>query len=682
MIRRMLAFTPRFMMVSLLVASGLGILSGSKVQAANANSNNGRCDVAIIIDTSGSVGNDIGQAMTPLKNGVKGLFGAFGTDGDEIWLAFWSFAGPSQGSQTIGGEPHKNGTYDDSVINPTSPINPYNSATYYQSSGAGAGFKNAINSMKSYGLTNYGWAFGFRNNDTRNPIVAGIADSADIIVFMTDGEPTAPYGGDDTDQADKNRGRQKAAYYQNNGIRVFGVPIAGTSATTSTINYVINGNQNNNTDVFTSSYANLPTNIKNNVGPACTPFIINYNLFPQITQVSEGQIVSPFGTIMPRAEADNTGPTNSKPTHWEMTRLVYAPGNNPTRTGGTSGPATVPCNFFSGAGRSSCSKITEGNNVVINASGGSKILGSANETLDYPLGTLVCYVASVKPYRHIGNDWRHSTMVCTKVAKKPHIHVQGGDLRVLGPIRTGTSSIGATTYGSWVEYGVFSVAQNNHIYSASTGSASDTLTFANTPTLGNFGALNSTNIESYFTGGNTDCSNIDITSAGRRDYRCDQDNMTLSETNLGGSVVIRNTKSGGIITIDNDIKRPDGASYTDAKSIPQLVLIANKILIKGAVRQIDAWLLATGPNGTIDTCYDRPEDDRVNAKECDQALIINGPVRTDILRLFRTFGADANNREAAAETFNLRPDAYLWLYARNDRIKIRTNAIHELPPRY
>ncbi|HEU4715637.1 MAG TPA: hypothetical protein VFS14_02290, partial [Candidatus Saccharimonadales bacterium] len=110
-----------------------------------------------------------------------------------------------------------------------------------------------------------------------------------------------------------------------------------------------------------------------------------------------------------------------------------------------------------------------------------------------------------------------------------------------------------------------------------------------------------------------------------------------------------------------------------------VVIIANNINIHGNVRQIDAWLVASG---TINTCNDFTGN--LTSNKCNQPLAVNGPVVTNRLVLNRTAGSGTGAQSGdPAERFNLRPDAFLWAQLQasgND--KAQTVYSTELPPRF
>ncbi len=140
---------------------------------------------------------------------------------------------------------------------------------------------------------------------------------------------------------------------------------------------------------------------------------------------------------------------------------------------------------------------------------------------------------------------------------------------------------------------------------------------------------------------------------------------------------------GKVVNINSDI-RYQNSSISSARSIPQLVIIANQIRIASTVKNVDAWLVAR-QDGTrpaiIHTCGNR---DDPNATQCNDRLRVNGPVITEQLLLKRTAGGGvAAQAGEPAEVFNARPDAYLWFIETfGGGQRLPTASTTELPPRF
>ena len=127
-------------------------------------------------------------------------------------------------------------------------------------------------------------------------------------------------------------------------------------------------------------------------------------------------------------------------------------------------------------------------------------------------------------------------------------------------------------------------------------------------------------------------------------------------------------------------KDADESSRALLGALPQVVIIAQNIIVNEAVAQIDAWLVATD---TIHTCSISNVAE-LGGDVCTTRLTVNGPVITDRLLLYRTAGAGTGAAAGdPAEVFNLRPDAYLWATAlQNETARVKTVEFKELPPRY
>ena len=162
-------------------------------------------------------------------------------------------------------------------------------------------------------------------------------------------------------------------------------------------------------------------------------------------------------------------------------------------------------------------------------------------------------------------------------------------------------------------------------------------------------------------------------------------NLTITGGNIGlGKSVIINAP-GSTVTITKDIKYSPG-TMSNISSIPQVVIIAKDILIQGvnentAVKQVDAWLIATG---TINTCYDAGSSASLTINRCKARLTVNGPVMANKLLLWRTGGSESGAAASdPSEVFNLRPDAYLWGISQSSKSgRLETVYQRELPPRF
>lgn len=298
------------------------------------------------------------------------------------------------------------------------------------------------------------------------------------------------------------------------------------------------------------------------------------------------------------------------------------------------------------------------------------------------------------------------------------------------PVVDGTGQPIQYLFGSWVEYGIFASGTTN-VPNSGTGTGSGSafagkglanatqcdyakLTFVNATTSQPSKTCNNNSvIGGYSTGQSIPNIAADfpvITAAGPGKTPVYNDGTTnpqglYTSSNHGSPVVsdpitisaktltrgewaVINAPNADV-TITGDITYTDGP-YQTIYDIPQLVIIAKNIYINPNVKNVDAWLIAQGTTksgtGILDTC--RISSDyttSLTAGVCNLPLEVNGPVMSQQLWLRRTYGLDTDDGTAGApaETFNLRPDAYLWSFARASSTgQIHTGYSQELPPRF
>ena len=449
--------------------------------------------------------------------------------------------------------------------------------------------------------------------------------------------------------------------------------------------------------------------------PGGIPLPQNYTLTPHVDSISPTAIEA--GSKMTiTSSVDNVGQVKSQTTKWEITQINVNPGKQAPHENNAGANALAPCqggggsaagNYFKD-GNSTCKNVAKGSGVFnLGApSPNLKPLASAIDIGDLPVGTRVCFALSVQPHSNTDARWMHSTPVCTVVGKKPKVQIWGGDIAVRGKIETSTTvkNVGGSTqvFGSWVEYGAFSVGTNNRFASGSglNGQANNAqtawskLTFANVDESGAAAFGNYTSaanfrpapgVASYFAslpnkqavgGASVDLGGLTFATGSAPVVRT-AGNLTITGGAIpaGRSVVIIAT---GTVTITGNITYTN-AVLNSVKDIPQVVIIANNINIKDSVKQVDAWLVASA---TINTCYNFAGS--LNSNKCNNPLAVNGPIVTNKLILNRTAGGDSGAQSGdPAERFNLRPDAYLWAQLQasgND--KAQTVYSTELPPRF
>lgn len=319
-------------------------------------------------------------------------------------------------------------------------------------------------------------------------------------------------------------------------------------------------------------------------------------------------------------------------------------------------------------------------------------------------GSRVCFGLFLDPTNATTRTSPGFDIECSEIARKPKLQVWGGDVRVRGRVETSVVPFDTSLYGSWGEYGVISTGVNAGFASGSglnNGTTSvdnktwNLLTFANRDNSGaaNYGSfaptLPASSLSAQFMAApsaGAAASNLGSLASGTYTAA----NLTITPSTIGQQagkgkkIVIRAT---GTVTITGDITYQGvaGATFTSVDQIPQVVIIASRINIRGSASNIDAWLLTTGATGIINTCSDVGDAVPINSTICPNRLTVNGPIETAHLLLRRTGGSGSTAATAGdpAEVFNLRGDAYVWgrtQAAQNG--KAQTVYSKELPPRF
>lgn len=448
----------------------------------------------------------------------------------------------------------------------------------------------------------------------------------------------------------------------------------------------------------------------------------NFNLSPSVN-VPQTSAVEPGSTIAPLSgTVTNKGSTSSfNNTAWQLSRFVVAPGGTPPG----SGTGADPCTYYGNG----CKNLASGKQIF---PVGATTVGqnTTDMVTDAPAGAHMCYALSVNGFdqdhdpnnQALSKIWLNSTPVCIVIGKKPKVQILGGDLATRGGINTGVTQKTNGVFGSWVEYGAFSVLANQGLASesglsteaqpqqANTQASWSKLTFANSlpGQAGNFTAGSSTfrpfpNAGQYFSSltstiannGGSCSGNVgqDTFSTGSAVQVCHAGNLTLSggTLNAGQSAVI---VASGDVAINGNLTYANGP-YTSLTQLPQLVIIAKNIYIADTVSNIDAWLVTYDPvanatTGTVNTCaviggvFDPTAKAALSSTTCSTPLVIHGPVIAGQLYLRRTGGSGANGASGdPAETIDLRADTYLWaqLIAAGAG-RAQTDTTTELPPRF
>lgn len=445
-----------------------------------------------------------------------------------------------------------------------------------------------------------------------------------------------------------------------------------------------------------------------------------YSLDPSIS-TSIADAAEPGTAITINPSVNNAGPTASVNTNWRLTSFRVSPGGN-VPAGGNS--ASEPCNFYNTSGVSNCGNASftsgGGSTGVFNFPKGiHNYTGRGATVPDLPAGTKFCYALSVQPRAQDSSQWRHSTPACVTIGSKPKVHIWGGDLYVgrkiagLGAptaasnIQTSTSvrSVAGTnrTWGSWVEYGALASGTITGIGSGSsyagnglagaTRCSTGPLTFtngtngncANNGTFGGYSTGQSIpDVASSFpTNGATNIGanrTVSLTTYSGTYVASGTLTITTSNITRGRSVII--IAPTATVNIQGNL-RYNNSVLRSISDIPQVVIVARNINIRSEVDQVDAWLIAkattAGVGGEINTCSDVAKTANLAVSPCDSQLVVNGPVMANKLYLRRTTNTGTGE---PAEIFNLRPDAYLWAYARaSASARVQTVYSTEMPPR-
>ena len=339
-------------------------------------------------------------------------------------------------------------------------------------------------------------------------------------------------------------------------------------------------------------------------------------------------------------------------------------------------------------------------------------------------GKVLCRSTTAAPSSNTNAAATESAQSCVVVGKKPKVQVHGGDLSV-GKVFTGTSvtsQVNTSTsfraagagelFGSWVEYGIFATGTVTGTASGSAFAAISTnpnvcqrsyLSFtlstntcsAATTVIGGYTPARlipdvSVNFPQPGAALGASVTPNSLLSGAGTYIGTRTGNLTINASNLqpGKTVVLKVTGTATIVGNQVNNNDNNGAGYRGASQLPQLVIIANKIVIANSVSNVDAWLVANGADGTVETCdtgsstYALSGAARLTGSKCNNSLTVNGPVMAKHLWLRRTANADGASPGTPAEVFNLRADAYLWAEAQSVSAgRIQTVYTTELPPR-
>lgn len=467
---------------------------------------------------------------------------------------------------------------------------------------------------------------------------------------------------------------------------------------------------------------------------ACVNIPFDYNLWPRTNTSESRSIKKGVNQLRVSSSVMNFGGTRTQDqTRTMLTRFVLKEGDDDiTGYQFRQEPADdAGCRYIrslrSGA---QCDQLrtNNGNDRQMFAAGADTPITGANpsyldtsiEGLNLQFNDRLCYMTSVDRYNTANNQngsWHHGAPLCFTVKLSPNAQVHGGDTYVGRSVMGSVGDTSATittqrsrseadgSIGSWMEFGAFAP---NAITSASgaglagrQGSSNDItssnqLTFSNT-TQGRYGYFSTNsmgsapNIISNFSsttqiGG----TSVDINGTGAGNYRLTGSVVRLTNgENMNASRVLYAPNS--TVIIENNLTYED-REYSSFAELPQLVIVAENIIINESVSTIDAWLMASDrvvtcrPGSQSASTYPASYLLGVNGTNCRDQLKINGPVMAGQLHLYRVGPVDENYANIPAEVINLRPDAYLWAYGQsrnlNQGAAIKTTTITELPPRF
>jgi hypothetical protein len=171
----------------------------------------------------------------------------------------------------------------------------------------------------------------------------------------------------------------------------------------------------------------------------------NYQLDPSVMRNS-AEVVEPNSSISVSSSVElsriltDRVVSRSRDTQWQLTELTVAPGtpdsNVPGWGGGNS--AALPCGTYYRNASATCRTVASGTRIF---NPGTTNLPTQNVPVnDLEVGTRLCYGLSVQPRAHNSSQWRHSSVQCAIVGKKPKFQVHGGDVSVGGLINTSTTN--------------------------------------------------------------------------------------------------------------------------------------------------------------------------------------------------------------------------------------------------
>ncbi len=439
--------------------------------------------------------------------------------------------------------------------------------------------------------------------------------------------------------------------------------------------------------------------------------------FPGITVQFDGNLTNGGGS--------SSVTTNSqRPTYYSYLHMTY-PKNAPVPGGivtiGAGGG--IDCSNYAGLSGAAGSCQAGGSGSLANGINANQTVSSssgnfARDPITVPanaqIGSRVCSVIVVSPASadvpgSIINNARASAPVCITVVAppiSPEVQIWGYDARVGQKVSTSLLIQAPGMTGSWSEYGVLS-GSNNSNFASGRGLDGPVSNF-NQGSWSNFTFANSNVTDA-------NCSTSHFGCYGTVSYpsqlvtalraRCTSWNNGTAASpypiNGGSYSSTQFICVNGTARIGADIATSD-APTSNPTGLPQVVIIADNIIIDPGVRNVNAWLIAgtSATTGNVSTCSTMktgsgastnyfPNFNAVTlgnipgALGCPTPLTVTGPVVANKLYLFRT--TDSGKVGNPAEIFNLRADAFLWAYGgggASGTPYAQTTSIQELPPRF
>lgn len=328
---------------------------------------------------------------------------------------------------------------------------------------------------------------------------------------------------------------------------------------------------------------------------------------------------------------------------------------------------------------------------------GSLAIGTSNvtnnsQTLNITQGGRICAYWNIDAINPLVVNEDGPDTKCAYIGFSPKLQAWGSDIRVGSALAVGdnvgslmkgqvsTIKAGAsTTYaGTWSEYGLF--APYNPDVSTPASSIIDVGSSA-WPADGSPSATaNQVNWSNLTFGNKFSISGNPVTASCLYGCFASPDDIGvlpniekyLTQHSLAGSPNVTIVAAGaGPYNIDSDIT-------SDGSGVPRII-IADNIIIRETVTNIDAWLIA---RNSINTCSKVAGPVELKLGECKQTLQINGPIIAKTL-IARRLGDVQADKKSVGEVVNLRGDDYIWAYkTTHSGTAYKTTGVKELPPRY